>query len=132
MVDFRYRRLSYIAVATPDLDRSHGFLTETLGLADGAESDNAKVRFLRCSDAHHDVMLVAGQEPGLVRIAFEMGLSDKLDLTFARYRGSSVQQKLMEMNLKYLLAQQLEGDPSHPLSVLLFANVVIACSKITG
>jgi Membrane bound beta barrel domain (DUF5777) len=86
---------------------------------------------------------IAGKQGGLTnffgldnatdfRIAFEMGLSDKLDLTFARYRGSSVQQKLMEMNLKYLLAQQLEGDPSHPLSVLLFANVVIACSKSSG
>ena len=83
MVDFRYRRLNYIAVATPDLDRSHGFLTEILGLADGAETDNANVRFLRCSDAHHDVMLVAGQEPGLVRIAFEMESTKDLEATRA-------------------------------------------------
>ena len=81
MVDFRYRRLSYIAVATPDLDRSHRFLKSIVGLADGAASDHAHLRFLRCSDAHHDIMLVAGTEPGLVRISFEMESPGELEAT---------------------------------------------------
>lgn len=83
---------------------------------------------------------IAGKQGGLTnffgldnatdyRIAFEIGLGHKLDLTVARYRGASLQQKLLELNLKYLLAQQLENDPSHPISILLFANTVIATSK---
>lgn len=72
MVDFRYRQLSYIAVATPDLERSHAFLKDILGLAEGAASTSSRVRFLRSSDKHHDIMLVTAREPGLVRIAFEM------------------------------------------------------------
>ena len=83
MVDFRYRRLSYVAVSTPDLDRSHKFLREILGLAEGAPSARAAVRFLRCSDQHHDVMLVAGREPGLVRISFEMESVADLEATRA-------------------------------------------------
>jgi hypothetical protein len=83
---------------------------------------------------------IAGKQGGLTnffgldnatdyRIAFEIGLGEKLDLTVARYRGASLQQKLLEMNIKYLLARQLENDPSHPISLLLFANTVIATSK---
>ncbi|HEV7783190.1 MAG TPA: DUF5777 family beta-barrel protein [Chitinophagaceae bacterium] len=83
---------------------------------------------------------IAGKQGGLsnffgldnatdFRIGFEVGLSDRLDMSIARYRGSSVQQKLMELNLKYLVAEQRENDPSHPVSILLFANVVTACSK---
>ena len=83
---------------------------------------------------------IAGKQGGLTnffgldnatdyRIAFEIGLGDRVDLTVARYRGASLQQKLLEMNIKYLLAQQLEDDPSHPVSILLFANTVIATNK---
>lgn len=83
---------------------------------------------------------IAGKQGGLsnffgldnatdYRIAFEVGLGKKLDMTVARYRGASAQQKLMELNMKYLLTQQLENDPSHPVSILLFANIVAACNK---
>lgn len=61
-----------------------------------------------------------------VRIAFQTGIGKKFDLTFARSKGASKQQKLWEMGLKYQLLQQLENDPSHPLSVALYANAVIA------
>jgi hypothetical protein len=36
------------------------------------------------------------------------------------------------MNLKYKLMQQLENDPSHPLSILLYANAVIASNKASS
>jgi 2,3-dihydroxy-p-cumate/2,3-dihydroxybenzoate 3,4-dioxygenase len=93
MVDFRYRRLSYVAVATPDLGRSHGFLREILGLAEGAASGNANVRFLRCSEKHHDIMLVAGREPGLVRVSFEMESVKDLESTRAHVEGLGLKPK---------------------------------------
>jgi hypothetical protein len=83
---------------------------------------------------------IAGKQGGLsnffgldnatdTRIAFEVGLGKRLDMTVARYHGASVQQKIMELNMKYLIAQQLQDDPSHPVSILLFANVVAVGSK---
>lgn len=81
MADFRYRRLRYVAVVTPDVDRSAGFLTEIVGLAEGGKSGNPNVRFLRCSDDHHDIMLIAGREPGLARISFEMESLNDLEAT---------------------------------------------------
>lgn len=33
------------------------------------------------------------------------------------------------MNVRYKLLQQLENDPSHPLSILLYANAVISSNK---
>ena len=81
MFDFRYRRLRYIAVVTPDLPRSASFLKEIVGLAEGALSAKPGVRFLRCSGDHHDVMLIKGSEPGLARISFEMESGRDLQAT---------------------------------------------------
>ncbi len=64
-----------------------------------------------------------------VRIAFQTGIGKKMDLTFARSKGASLQQKLWEMGLKYQLLQQMENDPSHPISLALYGNVVIASNK---
>jgi 2,3-dihydroxy-p-cumate/2,3-dihydroxybenzoate 3,4-dioxygenase len=86
MLDFRYRRLRYIAVVTPDLERSAGFLKNMVGLADGGASANPNVRFLRCSDDHHDIMLIKGAEPGLARIAFEMESDKDLKATRAHLK----------------------------------------------
>jgi 2,3-dihydroxy-p-cumate/2,3-dihydroxybenzoate 3,4-dioxygenase len=87
MLDFRYRRLRYVAVVTPDVPRSAGFLKEIVGLAEGAASSNPHVRFLRCSDRHHDIMLIKGAEPGLARISFEMESMRDLLATRAHLEG---------------------------------------------
>lgn len=67
-----------------------------------------------------------------IRIAFEIGLGKKFDITFARSKGASQQQRLWELNLKYKLMQQLENDPSHPLSILLYANAVVSSNKASS
>jgi len=64
-----------------------------------------------------------------VRIAFDFGVGKKTDLTFARSKGASQQQKLWELSVKHQLLQQLENDKSHPVSVALFANAVVASNK---
>jgi 2,3-dihydroxy-p-cumate/2,3-dihydroxybenzoate 3,4-dioxygenase len=68
-------------VVTPDLDRSATFLKDIVGLAEGAPSSDSRVRFLRCSDEHHDIMLIKGAEPGLGRVSFEMESRQDLDAT---------------------------------------------------
>ncbi len=67
-----------------------------------------------------------------VRIAFQTGIGKKLDLTFARSKGASLQQKLWEMGLKYQILQQLENDPSHPFSLAIYGNAVIASNKTSS
>jgi hypothetical protein len=66
-----------------------------------------------------------------VRIGFEIGLGKKLDIILARDRGTDEgkQQKLWELGFKYQLLQQMENDPSHPLSLAIFANNVVASNK---
>jgi hypothetical protein len=68
-----------------------------------------------------------------IKIGFQVGLGKKLDGIFSRVRGGenyhnsfSRVQKILELGLKYKLLEQMENDPSHPLSVALFANTAIA------
>jgi hypothetical protein len=64
-----------------------------------------------------------------IRIAFTVGVANRLDLTAARAKGAGLHQQLYELGLKYQLLQQLENDPSHPVAVTLFANNVITANK---
>lgn len=61
-----------------------------------------------------------------VRIAFQVGLGEKLDAIVARTKGAGLQQRAIELGLKYKLLEQMENDPSHPVSVALYANAAIA------
>jgi hypothetical protein len=67
-----------------------------------------------------------------VRIAFQIGLGKRFDVIAARAKGAGPQQRSFEMGLKYKLLEQMENDPSHPLSVALFANTVIATNKASA
>lgn len=63
------------------------------------------------------------------RIAFHFGLSDRIDLNIARVKGAASVNKIYELALKFLLMQQLENDPKHPISLALFVNSAVATSK---
>jgi hypothetical protein len=63
-----------------------------------------------------------------IRIGFTVGLSDDFDATISRSKGAGPQQQLYELAGKYRIMQQMENDPSHPLSIAVFANMVIAAS----
>ena len=63
-----------------------------------------------------------------IRIAFTLGLGNHLDLNIARAKGAGPQQQLYETGIKYRIMQQRENDPSHPLSIALYGNMVIAAS----
>jgi Membrane bound beta barrel domain (DUF5777) len=72
-----------------------------------------------------------------VRIGFHFGLTDRLDLNIARDKGAGAitnngagsASRFYEVALKYLLMQQRENDPKHPVSLALFVNTAIATSK---
>jgi hypothetical protein len=67
-----------------------------------------------------------------VRIGFQYGLSKRLNLSYARYKGEQQVQKIYELGLKWLVLQQMENDPSHPLSLALYANAAVATMKASA
>ncbi len=64
-----------------------------------------------------------------VRIAFQIGLGKHLDAIVARTKGAGLQQRAIELGLKYKLLEQMENDPSHPISVALYVNAAIATNN---
>lgn len=68
--DIRYRRLGYVALTVTDPQKSLNFYRDIVGV-DGFGGERDAV-FLRCSDRHHDLLLVRGAEPALKRICWEM------------------------------------------------------------
>jgi len=67
-----------------------------------------------------------------VRIAFQVGLGKHFDVIAGRSKGASQQQRLWELGVKYKFMEQRENDPSHPLSVALFANMVASSNKASA
>lgn len=76
--DIRFRRLGYVALNVTDLDRSRAFYRDMVGLAVEGEDDGEHV-FLRCSDRHHNIVLVRGKTPGLKRVGWQMESPAALD-----------------------------------------------------
>ena len=76
-VDFRYRRLGYVALNVTDLARSTAFYEPLLGLQRAGEAGNGEHLF-RCSPRHHDIILHQAAAPGLRRVGWEMQDADNL------------------------------------------------------
>lgn len=80
-----------------------------------------------------------------IRIGFEVGLTDRFDIIFAHIKGDEIRlrpdvlhipstvellpAKLYEFAIKYQILRQLEKDPSHPVSLTLYANSVVSTEK---
>jgi len=72
-----------------------------------------------------------------VKIGFQIGLCDRLDIITSRIRGSenytnafSIVQEMWELGFKYLAFQQIENDPKHPFSLAIFANNVVSSMQV--
>jgi len=68
--ELRFRRLGYLALNVSDLARSSAFYENVVGLE--PTGGGYGQRMFRCSDKHHDIVLVQGSEPGIKRIGWEM------------------------------------------------------------
>ena len=68
-----------------------------------------------------------------VKIAFQAGLSNKLNVVAARVRGGGNLQQLLETGIKYQFLKQEDNDNTHPVSITAYANLVIcAMTADTG
>jgi len=63
-----------------------------------------------------------------VRIGFQLGLSDKFNLVAARTKGLFVTQQ-WELGIKWQFLRQMDNDPSHPVSLTMYANDVVSTQK---
>ena len=60
-----------------------------------------------------------------IRIGFQTGLSDKLNLITARAKGMNVTNQ-WELGFKYQFLKQMDGDAKHPVSLTVFVNNVLS------
>jgi len=88
-LDFRYRRLAYVALNVTDHARAECFYRDMLGLqAAGVVGDGEHM--YRCSAHHHDLILHEGPHAGLRRVAWEMESLDSLARLRAHLRGLGI------------------------------------------
>ena len=66
-----------------------------------------------------------------VKIVFQVGLTDKLNIVAGRTRGDQYQNvtELWELGLKYLFMNQQANDPSHPVSITGYVNTVVSAMQ---
>lgn len=64
-----------------------------------------------------------------IRIGFHIGMGHKTDLVLARAKGASQVQSLWEIGVKHQLLIQKQDDPTHPISLAIYANAVISSQK---
>lgn len=64
-----------------------------------------------------------------IKLAFTFGITKNFNLMVSRNKGAGSVNQLWEMALKYKFLQQMENDPSHPISLAVFANGVISSQK---
>lgn len=83
----------------------------------------------------HNFGDVAGENGGIkrffgldnaadVKIAFQAGLTNKLNILVARVKGGGNLLQLYEAGIKYQFLKQVDNDAAHPFSLTGFANVV--------
>lgn len=59
-----------------------------------------------------------------IKIAFVYGITKNFNVIVSRNKGAGQVFTLWEMGLKYRFLEQKENDPSHPVSIAVFANGV--------
>jgi len=70
-LDFRYRRLGYVALNVTEVERSSNFYRDFVGLTPAGQALNGEHLF-RCSERHHDIVLHQADAIGLRRVGWEM------------------------------------------------------------
>ncbi len=89
-LDFRYRRLGYVALNVTDHARSHEFYQAMLGLEAAGTALNDE-HLYRCSGYHHDVVLHGSSRAGLRRVGWEMASRDDLARLRHHLRGLGIE-----------------------------------------
>ena len=101
-VDFRYRRLGYLALNVSDIEKSTAFATDVFGMDQSGEGDNG-ARFFRIGPSHHDIMLIPAEKPGFVRSGWELESEEDLDKALAHYQRIGLAPQLIPQEEAHML-----------------------------
>ena len=85
-VNFRYRKLGYVALNVTDIERTTEFATRTFALWDTGKGPSGE-QFLSCGNEHHDVVLYQAKEPGFLRGAWELETPGDVERAFVHYEA---------------------------------------------
>jgi hypothetical protein len=91
----------------------------------GAMDFRVSHRFGNIADANAGHTIIGFDQSTDILIAFEMGVTDRLQLGIGRTKGYSHLKELYNGSLKYKLYRQTK-DNKHPLSITLNANACIS------
>lgn len=83
-VDFRYKKLGYVALNATDIEKSAAFYENMVGLDPvgvGAQGEY----FFRCSNDHHNIIVYPADTGGLKRIGWQMEDDANLDRAFDHF-----------------------------------------------
>jgi 2,3-dihydroxy-p-cumate/2,3-dihydroxybenzoate 3,4-dioxygenase len=81
---FRYKRLGYLVLEVPDMERSTRFATEVFGLDLVSEAADGS-RCFRGSLHHHDIIFRPANKPMVSRSAWEVENGSELDKAFDHF-----------------------------------------------
>ncbi len=85
-VNFRYRKIGYVALNVTDVARTTEFATHTFALHSNGAGPNGE-QFLSCGAEHHDVVLYPAKEPGFVRGGWELETPDDVNKAFTHFEA---------------------------------------------
>ena len=83
-MDFRYKKLGYVALNVTDMEKSAVFYRDMVGL-DAAGDGPDGCKFFRCSSDHHNIILYPGTVGGLKRVGWQMESDLDLDHAFSHF-----------------------------------------------
>jgi 2,3-dihydroxy-p-cumate/2,3-dihydroxybenzoate 3,4-dioxygenase len=102
-VDFRYRKLGYVALNVTDVTRTTEFGVKTFALENTGTGPSGE-QFLSCGPEHHDLVLYPSKEPGFVRGAWELESPDDVEKAYAHYERIGLKPRWLAAEEKDVLA----------------------------
>lgn len=101
-VDFRYRKLGYVALNVTDIRRTTEFATQSFGLEDVGNGPNGE-QFLTSCREHHDIVLYRNSEPGFVRAAWELESVEDVEKASRHFDGLGLKPQALSQEQKDVL-----------------------------
>lgn len=98
-VPFRYSKLGFATIQVTNLEKSIEFYRDIVGLE--FVEGNEKEAYFRCSQNHHNVILIENPQHGLCRVGFELETIQDVDLAYAHFQ-------LIGLNPIYLEGEELK------------------------
>jgi 2,3-dihydroxy-p-cumate/2,3-dihydroxybenzoate 3,4-dioxygenase len=103
-MDFRYKKLGYVALNVTDMEKSAVFYRDMVGLDPAGDGPDG-CKFFRCSNDHHNIILYTGQTGGLKRIGWQMETDASLDSAFEHFTEIGLKPKWIESGEQLALKQ---------------------------